>query len=151
MTAGESSSGDDAESEKTSRVSAPSATNLLRANAGRILGEMLDGGVAGTECEGDSIGPYRLCEIIGEGGFGNVWRAEQTEVVRREVALKVIKLGMDTAQVLGRFNQERQASGRAGAPKHRHHAGCGRGAERAALLCHGAGARRHHHALVRGA
>lgn len=83
--------------------------DLLRANAGRILGDMLNEGFAGMEQEGDSIGPYRLCEVIGEGGFGNVWRAEQTEVVRREVALKVVKLGMDTAQVLGRFNQERQA------------------------------------------
>jgi formylglycine-generating enzyme required for sulfatase activity/serine/threonine protein kinase len=87
----------------------PVPSDLIRQNAGRILGDMLNEGIAGTEREGDSIGPYRLCEIIGEGGFGNVWRAEQTEVVRREVALKVIKLGMDTAQVLGRFNQERQA------------------------------------------
>jgi formylglycine-generating enzyme required for sulfatase activity/serine/threonine protein kinase len=95
--------------DQTRHVPAPSPSDLLRANAGHILGDMLDMGIAGTECEGDSIGPYRLCEIIGEGGFGNVWRAEQTEVVKREVALKVIKLGMDTAQVLGRFNQERQA------------------------------------------
>ena len=56
-----------------------------------------------------SIGPYRLCELLGEGGFGNVWHAEQTQVIKREVALKVIKPGMDSAQVLGRFNQERQA------------------------------------------
>ncbi|MBE2287620.1 MAG: SUMF1/EgtB/PvdO family nonheme iron enzyme [Prosthecobacter sp.] len=86
-----------------------SPTDLIRANAGRIFGNMLDDNLAGMECEGDSIGPYRLCEIIGEGGFGNVWRAEQTEVVKREVALKVVKLGMDTAQVLARFDQERQA------------------------------------------
>ncbi len=87
----------------------PSPSDLIRANAGRILGDMLDENLAGLEQEGDTIGPYQLCEIIGEGGFGNVWRAEQTEVVKREVALKVVKLGMDTAQVLGRFNQERQA------------------------------------------
>ncbi len=86
-----------------------SPADLLHANAGRILGDMLSGGITGVEREGDEIGPYRLCEMLGEGGFGNVWRAEQTEVVKREVAVKVIKLGMDTAQVLGRFNQERQA------------------------------------------
>jgi formylglycine-generating enzyme required for sulfatase activity/serine/threonine protein kinase len=99
------SSGDE---DQTEQLEAASPSRLLRANAGSILGEML-GGSAGAEREGDSIGPYRLCEIIGEGGFGNVWRAEQTEVVKREVAVKVIKLGMDTAQVLGRFDQERQA------------------------------------------
>lgn len=61
-----------------------------------------------VEIAGDHIGSYVLCEVLGKGGFGNVWRAEQTEVVRREVALKVIKLGMDTTQVLRRFDQERQ-------------------------------------------
>ncbi len=84
-------------------------TDIIHANAGRILGHMLGDGITGTEREGDHIGPYRLCEMLGEGGFGNVWRAEQTEVVKREVAVKVVKLGMDTAQVLSRFNQERQA------------------------------------------
>ncbi|HCN76285.1 MAG TPA: hypothetical protein DIT13_03705 [Verrucomicrobiales bacterium] len=102
-------SGDVEEPDRTTRVAPPSPSDLIRANAGRILGDMLDEGLAGMECEGDTVGPYRLCEVIGEGGFGNVWRAEQTEVVRREVALKVIKLGMDTAQVIRRFNQERQA------------------------------------------
>lgn len=92
----------------TQPVPAPMA-DLIYGNAGHILGGMLSEGVAGLEQEGDSVGPYRLCEIIGEGGFGSVWRAEQTEVVRREVALKMVKMGMDTAQVLGRFNQERQA------------------------------------------
>jgi serine/threonine protein kinase len=146
MTAGESSSGDDAESEKTSRVSAPSATDLLRANAGRIL-EPRCSTVASQarSARATVIGPYRLCEIIGEGGFGNVWRAEQTEVVKREVALKVIKLGMDSAQVLGPLQPGAPGVWPPGAPKHRHAAGCGRGAQRAALLCHGAGARRHHH------
>ena len=97
------------DSDPTVHVEAPSPEELLCANAGRILGDLLNQGISGTEHEGDSIGPYRLCEMLGEGGFGNVWRAEQTEVVKREVAVKVIKLGMDTAQVLGRFNQERQA------------------------------------------
>ncbi|MBS0173749.1 MAG: SUMF1/EgtB/PvdO family nonheme iron enzyme, partial [Nitrospira sp.] len=84
-------------------------STLLRENAGRIFGELFGNGEANVEQEGDHIGPYRLCSLLGDGGFGNVWRAEQKEVVKREVALKVIKLGMDTAQVLGRFNQERHA------------------------------------------
>jgi eukaryotic-like serine/threonine-protein kinase len=58
---------------------------------------------------GDDIGPYRLLEVMGEGGFGVVWLAEQREPVRRRVALKIIKLGMDTKQVVARFEAERQA------------------------------------------
>jgi tetratricopeptide (TPR) repeat protein len=54
-------------------------------------------------------GRYRLVESIGTGGMGAVWRAEQTEPVRREVALKLIKRGMDSAQVVARFAVERQA------------------------------------------
>jgi serine/threonine protein kinase/tetratricopeptide (TPR) repeat protein len=68
---------------------------------------------AGAEPEvegvGSRIGPYRLLQLIGEGGFGSVFMAEQEEPVRRKVALKVIKLGMDTRQVVARFEQERQA------------------------------------------
>ena len=56
-----------------------------------------------------SIGPYRLLERIGEGGMGEVWLAEQARPVQRQVALKVIKAGMDTAQVVARFDAERQA------------------------------------------
>ena len=56
-----------------------------------------------------TIGPYRLLQRVGEGGMGEVWLAEQTHPVRRQVALKVIKAGMDTAQVVARFEAERQA------------------------------------------
>jgi eukaryotic-like serine/threonine-protein kinase len=55
------------------------------------------------------IGRYKLLEKIGEGGFGEVWMAEQREPVKRRVALKIIKLGMDTRQVIARFEAERQA------------------------------------------
>jgi hypothetical protein len=56
-----------------------------------------------TEKPGDAIGRYKLREQIGEGGCGVVYVAEQSEPVRRRVALKVIKLGMDTKQVIARF------------------------------------------------
>jgi len=57
----------------------------------------------------ESIGPYRIIECIGEGGMGVVYKAEQREPVRRVVALKIIKLGMDTKEVVARFDVERQA------------------------------------------
>jgi tetratricopeptide (TPR) repeat protein len=62
-----------------------------------------------TEQSGSVIGPYRLLEEIGEGGMGTVYMAQQTEPVLRQVALKLIKPGMDTRQVVARFEQERQA------------------------------------------
>ena len=58
---------------------------------------------------GQLIGPYRLLERIGEGGFGAVYLAEQSEPVRRRVALKIIKAGMDSQRVIARFEAERQA------------------------------------------
>src|SRR5262249_44574197 len=62
-----------------------------------------------TERPGTVIGPYKLLERIGEGGFGVVFMAEQTQPIRRKVALKVLKPGMDTRQVVSRFEAERQA------------------------------------------
>ncbi len=87
--------------------------SLLRAN--ERAGEFLEHNAHGEEIDLDSdavgtvIGPYRLVERLGVGGFGVVYRAEQTEPIRREVALKIIKLGMDTREVIGRFGVERQA------------------------------------------
>src|SRR5579872_2400987 len=62
-----------------------------------------------TERSGAMIGPYKLMEKIGEGGFGLVFVAEQQQPVRRRVALKVIKPGMDTREIIARFEAERQA------------------------------------------
>jgi tRNA A-37 threonylcarbamoyl transferase component Bud32/tetratricopeptide (TPR) repeat protein len=69
----------------------------------------LDLADAADEAVGQTLGRYKLLERVGEGGCGVVYVAEQTEPVRRRVALKVIKLGMDTKQVVARFEAERQA------------------------------------------
>jgi serine/threonine protein kinase/tetratricopeptide (TPR) repeat protein len=64
---------------------------------------------ADREQSGTLIGPYKLLERIGEGGMGTVWMAQQTEPVKRLVAVKLIKAGMDSRQVIARFGAERQA------------------------------------------
>ncbi len=64
---------------------------------------------ASTQLMPEQIGPYRILERLGHGGMGEVYRAEQRVPIRREVALKLIKLGMDTKQVVARFEAERQA------------------------------------------
>ncbi|MBI5692196.1 MAG: protein kinase [Verrucomicrobia bacterium] len=61
------------------------------------------------ETVGLRIGPYKLLQRIGEGGFGTVWMADQQEPLRRHVALKILKVGMDTEEVIARFEVERQA------------------------------------------
>ncbi len=91
---------------------------LLQAHerAGDFLGEPASGvrsgggpGVEAGEKAGDRIGHYKLLQQIGEGGCGVVFMAEQQEPVRRRVALKVVKPGMDTKSVIARFEAERQA------------------------------------------
>ena len=62
-----------------------------------------------SETTGVTIGPYQLLQKIGEGGMGEVWMAEQARPMRRLVAVKIIKAGMDTARVVARFEAERQA------------------------------------------
>jgi eukaryotic-like serine/threonine-protein kinase len=66
-------------------------------------------GTATPAAYDDDFGRYQIVRLIGEGGMGTVYLAEQLEPIRRRVALKVVKLGMDTAQVLARFDNERQA------------------------------------------
>ncbi len=76
---------------------------------GQADGFLADAGAAVVEQSGQVIGRYKLLQQIGEGGFGSVWMAEQMVPVRRRLALKIIKLGMDTRQVVARFEAERQA------------------------------------------
>jgi serine/threonine protein kinase/tetratricopeptide (TPR) repeat protein len=97
--------------------------NLLRLyeGAGSFLEQPAAGSPASGPFQGDAarapspeapgtvIGSYKLLEQIGEGGMGTVWRAQQTEPVQRLVAVKLIKAGMDTRQVVTRFEAERQA------------------------------------------
>lgn len=81
---------------------APGLTKGRSLAFGREFGAM-------QEKAGDRIGPYQLLEVLGEGGFGVVWKAERHEPHRQVVALKTIKPGMDSKAVVARFEQERQA------------------------------------------
>jgi len=74
-----------------------------------VLDRVTSSDASVLESPGSLIGPYKLVEQIGEGGFGVVFMAEQQQPVRRMVALKVLKPGMDTGQVVARFKAERQA------------------------------------------
>jgi serine/threonine protein kinase/tetratricopeptide (TPR) repeat protein len=91
----------------------PKAEGFLEPPAGRGPTEppapRQDSASESTEGPGTRIGRYKLLELIGEGGMGTVWLAEQREPVQRLVALKIIKAGMDSRQVLARFEAERQA------------------------------------------
>src|ERR1700733_1097430 len=86
--------------------SADRSSDLL---ASTMIGAAAGAGPPPRERVGSVIGPYKLQQQLGEGGFGIVYMAEQEKPVRRIVALKIIKPGMDTAQVIARFESERQA------------------------------------------
>jgi eukaryotic-like serine/threonine-protein kinase len=102
-------------SSRTERISPElkeQVLSLLQAHEG--AGDFLQNTLAApadsvTEKPGDKVGHYKLLQEFGEGGCGVVYMAEQEQPVRRRVALKVIKLGMDTRQVIARFEAERQA------------------------------------------
>jgi serine/threonine protein kinase len=91
------------------RVAAESARKNERSPGGRPREQDAASLRAAFGKTGDQIGRYKLLQQIGEGGCGVVYMAEQEEPVRRRVALKIIKLGMDTKQVIARFEAERQA------------------------------------------
>src|ERR1700719_3795628 len=80
-------------------------TNVRSPNQGAELTQAM----SPEETAGTVIGRYHLRQKIGEGGMGEVWLAEQKEPVRRRVAIKLIKAGMDTREVVARFESERQA------------------------------------------
>ena len=86
-------------------ASEPTAGNALPDLGSARLGNF----AAAVRADPEQIGPYRILGRVGEGGMGIVFRAEQREPVRRTVALKLIRLGMDSDQVLARFESERQA------------------------------------------
>lgn len=94
--------------------SAVFGSNTRKIDIRQLLGELLtDETIATAESKiekaGDRIGPYHLTRKLGSGGFGIVYQATQQSPLEREVAIKLIKPGMDTAEVLGRFSIERQA------------------------------------------
>ena len=104
---------------------------------------------AARRAPGTVIGPYKLLEQIGEGGFGVVFMAEQTQPVRRKVALKIIKPGMDTRQVVARFEAERQALALMDHPEHRQGVRRRRDRVGPAVLRDGAGQGRADHRVLR--
>jgi serine/threonine protein kinase len=88
-------------------IQAHEALGSIALSAEAEVGPTIDQAMA--ETAGTVIGPYKLIEEIGEGGMGTVWMAQQTEPIKRLVAVKLIKAGMDSRQVIARFEAERQA------------------------------------------
>ena len=104
---------------------------------------------ANSSSPGAVVGPYKLTQSIGEGGMGTVFMAEQTEPVRRLVALKIIKPGMDSRQVIARFEAERQALALMDHPNIARVLDAGHHQRRPALFRHGAGQGRADHQVLR--
>jgi serine/threonine protein kinase len=93
-----------------STVESPTASlGSAATRAGSSTPPTVPPGLALGEKPGDEIGPFKLLNVLGEGGFGVVWLAERREPMVQRVALKVIKPGMDSREVVARFEQERQA------------------------------------------
>lgn len=84
-------------------------TRTASFGAGETLAQPRTGVFEVGEKPGDMVGPFKLLSVLGEGGFGLVWLAERREPIVQRVAVKVIKPGMDTREVVARFEQERQA------------------------------------------
>lgn len=89
--------------------SEPDAETLPMVEGAERITEPIDTDSRHSGVSGSKIGRYQLIDTLGKGGFGIVWRAEQLEPVHREVALKVIKPGMDSREIVARFEVERQA------------------------------------------
>ncbi|MGD9688797.1 MAG: DUF3365 domain-containing protein [Phycisphaerales bacterium] len=88
----------------------PSASNDTGGASGSGSGSASPAGSLGRAAEGlEQIGPYQILQMLGEGGFGFVYMAQQTHPVRRRVAIKILKPGMDSRQIMARFDGERQA------------------------------------------
>ena len=100
-------------------------------------------------CPGIEIGPYKLLQQIGEGGMGVVYMAEQSQPVQRKVALKIIKPGMDSRQVIARFEAERQALALMDHPNIAKVLDAGATTTWSAVLRDGAGERRADHEVLR--
>ena len=102
-----------------------------------------------TERSGSLIGPYKLLEQIGEGGMGVVYMAEQKKPVRRKVALKIIKPGMDTQAGRRPIRGRAAGAGDDGPSEHRQGVGCRQHGIGPTLLCDGTGAGRPDHRILR--
>jgi serine/threonine protein kinase len=88
---------------------APARAERGHAGADQEAETVVAVGTGMLEGAGSQIGPYKILQLIGEGGFGYVFMAQQLHPVKRKVALKIVKPGMDSKQVVGRFETERQA------------------------------------------